>query len=127
MNARRDRGSGTVNARRDRGSGTVLVVGGMAVLLTFVVGALMIASAVLASHRAHSAADLAALAAAGDLVRTQDEGAACSAGRSLALRNGATMTDCQAGPDLSVEVSVQVASSMPGVGTASAKSRAGPR
>jgi secretion/DNA translocation related TadE-like protein len=91
-----------------------------------VFGALMVISAVVASHRAQSAADLAALAAAGVLVRGEPPVAACSTAGALASRNGAGMATCQIEPDLSVEIVVRVAATMPHIGLASARSRAGP-
>jgi secretion/DNA translocation related TadE-like protein len=111
---------------REQGSGTVLVVGAVAVVLAATIGVLMVISAVLASHRAHSAADLAALAAAGTLSRGADTTSACAAGMRLAASNGAAVVTCRAGPDLSIELTVHVSASMPRVGTATARARAGP-
>lgn len=111
---------------RDRGSGTVLVLGAVGVLLAMTVGALWVVSAVVAAHRAQSAADLAALAAAASLVRGQPTAAACGEGAALAARNGGSLTSCRAGPDYSVELVVQVAATVSRVGTATARSRAGP-
>ena len=53
------------------------VLGVVGVLLAMTVGALTVVSAVVASHRAQSAADLAALAAAAALVAGEGSGAAC--------------------------------------------------
>ena len=112
--------------RWDRGSGTVVVLGAVAVVAAMTVGALLVLSAVVASHRAQSAADLAALAAAAALVGGEPAAAACSAGAAVATRNGARLASCRAGPDLSVELSVDVAATAARVGTATARSRAGP-
>jgi len=111
---------------RDRGSGTVLVVGAIGLLLTLVTSALSVVTAVVASHRAQSAADLGALAAAGALVRGELPGAACAAAGRIAGRGGAVLTSCRAESDLSVEVVVNVAATLPRVGVATARSRAGP-
>ena len=110
----------------DRGSGTVLVVGVVGALLALVVTALGVVSAVLASHRAQSAADLGALAAAGVLVRGDPPGAASALASSVAGRNGGSVASCRTGADLSVEVVVEVSAALPRVGTATARSRAGP-
>jgi secretion/DNA translocation related TadE-like protein len=90
------------------------------------VGALLVISAVVASHRAQSAADLAALAAAAALVAGEPAPSACSAGGAVATRNGARLVSCRAGRDLSVELSVEVFATAPRVGTPTARSRAGP-
>ena len=112
--------------RRDRGSGTVLVLGAIAVLVAMTVGALLVVSAVVAAHRAQSAADLAALAAAGALVRGQSPPSACATGAGVATRNGGRLATCSAGADLSVEVAVDMPASAAHIGTATARSRAGP-
>lgn len=119
---RLERGTG----RRDGGSATVAVLGALGVILAITVGALLIVSAVVASHRAQSAADLAALAAAAALVGGEPAPSACSAGAAVAVRNGARLASCRAGPDLSVELSVEVAATAARVGTATARARAGP-
>jgi secretion/DNA translocation related TadE-like protein len=115
-----------IRSRRGRGSATVAVVGVVGVLLAMVVGALMVISAVVASHQARSAADLAALGAAAVLVRGEPAVAACSTAGAVASRNGAALATCQTDPDLSVEIEVRVPATMPHVGVASARSRAGP-
>ncbi len=111
---------------RDRGSATVLVLGAVGVLLAMTVGALWVVSAVVAAHRAQAAADLAALAVAAALVRGEPTATACGEGVALAARNGGRLASCQAGPDFSVELVVQVGATVSRVGTATARSRAGP-
>lgn len=111
---------------RDRGSGTVAVLGVVGVLLAMTVGALMVVSAVVASHRAQSAADLAALAVAAALVRGESSADSCGRGAVVAARDGGRLSSCRAGPDLSVELVVDVRATLPRVGTATARSRAGP-
>ena len=111
---------GATGSCRDRGSATVAVVGVVGVLLAMAVGALMVISSVVASHQAHSAADLAAL------VRGEPALTACAAAGSVASRNGAGLVSCSTEPDLSVEIEVRVVATMPHVGVAAARSRAGP-
>jgi len=111
---------------RDRGSATVLVLGAVGVLLAMTVGALWVVIAVVAAHRAQAAADLAALAVAAALVRGEPTATACGEGVALAARNGGRLMSCQAGPDFSVELVVQVGATVSRVGTATASSRAGP-
>jgi secretion/DNA translocation related TadE-like protein len=117
---------GATGSCRHRGSATVAVVGVVAVLLAMAVGALMVVSAVVASHQAHSAADLAALGAAAALVRGEPALTGCEAAGAVASRNGAGLVRCQTEPDLSVEIEVRVVATMPHVGVAAARSRAGP-
>jgi secretion/DNA translocation related TadE-like protein len=90
------------------------------------VGALTVVSAVLASHRAQSAADLAALAAGTALVAGEGSGAACGRGVAMAARNGGSVRSCRAGRDLSLELVVAVPAAMPRLGAATARARAGP-
>jgi secretion/DNA translocation related TadE-like protein len=119
-------GTPRVRRHRDCGSGTVAVLGAVSVLAAMTVGALFVVSAVVASHRAQAAADLAALAAAAALVRGDPAPTVCSAGAAVATRNGARLASCQAGPDLAVELSIEVDAAAARVGTATARSRAGP-
>ena len=111
---------------RQCGSGTVLVVGVVGALLALTVGGLWVVSAVVASHRAQSAADLAALAAAAVLVRGESSALACERGRAIAALNGARLASCRVGPDLTVELVVDVPSTVSRVGTATSRARAGP-
>jgi secretion/DNA translocation related TadE-like protein len=86
-------------------------------------------AAVLGRHRAESAADLAALAAAQQI---GTGGAACEAARRVAERNGARLIDCRCdlapdGRSGTVGLRVQGAVGLPVVGTRqiSATARAG--
>ena len=113
---------------RDRGSGTVLAlaVGFAAVSMAWAGAGL--GSAVLARHRAETAADLAALAAA---ARPQVAApGACQAAARLAMANGARLLTCRAGGNGAVSVSVAVPVLVPGLGpawgSATASARAGP-
>lgn len=114
------------NRARDRGSGVVLVVGAIGALLSSLLGALMVLSAVLASHRAQSAADLGALAAASSLVAGRGLAAACDDGARVVAANGAALVRCHDSGGLSVELVVEVPASMSRIGTATARARAGP-
>ena len=102
------------------------VLGVVGVLLAMTVGALTVVSAVVASHRAQSAADLAALAVGAALVVGEGSGVACGRGVAVAARNGGSVTSCQAAPDLSVELVVDVPATMTRLGAATARARAGP-
>jgi secretion/DNA translocation related TadE-like protein len=92
-------------------------------------GALAVGSAVLASHRARAAADLAALGAA---VRLQagDTTGACPRAGAVAGANGAALSACRPAADLSVVVEVEVPapflSRVVGHMAATARARAGP-
>jgi secretion/DNA translocation related TadE-like protein len=100
----------------DRGAATVLAATMMAVLLTITVGGIYIGSAVVARHRAQSAADMAALAAALRL----PEGAepACGQASVIAKAMKAELAACEI-DELDVVVTVQA-------GPARAAARAGP-
>jgi secretion/DNA translocation related TadE-like protein len=114
------------HGQRDRGSATVMVLAAVAVVLAMTGGALSVVSAVVAAHRAQAAADLAALATAAVFVRGEPSGVACGRGADIAARNGGRLAACRTGPDLSVELVVHVEAGMARVGTATARSRAGP-
>lgn len=77
--------------RRDRGSATVLVVGTVGVLVTVAVLVAALGGVVADQRRVESAADLAALAAAGAVQAGED---ACAAARSSAGRNGGRLGSC---------------------------------
>jgi len=110
----------------DRGSATVLALGVVMVVLVLTVSGLLLASAVMASHRARAAADLAALAAAGVLMRGEPPTAACDAAAFVAVANHGWVQSCvTAGAE--VRLSVGVPAAFSGVGVATARSRAGPR
>lgn len=96
------------------------------VLLAATGGAVMLGSAVIARHRAQAAADLSALAGAGQLTAGPDT--ACMQARRLAARMRAVEMRC-AVEGLDIVVIVEVA--LPGwrpalVGPARATARAGP-
>lgn len=97
------------------GAAALLVVTGLVVHLGV---------AVLARQRAETAADLAALAGAAQILRGAE--IACAAAQTVARANGAELIGCRAdGLDLLVELNVEVGSAVFG-GTAAGRARAGP-
>ena len=119
-------GSGRM-AVRDRGSGSIYVVIAASALMALSVAGATVGDAVLARHRAESAADLVAIAGATAGLRGGD---ACLAAAVDADRRGVDLAQCQSGDDGSVLVVVRVAPSsvlrrLP-VGAALARARAGP-
>ncbi len=109
----------------DRGSVTLVAVAMVVVLLAITVACVYLGSAVIARHRAQSAADLAALAAAGRL--TDGAGAACAHAVAVVQAMHATVANCSVIElDVVVAVEVTVALGRLGPGTARAVARAGP-
>jgi secretion/DNA translocation related TadE-like protein len=105
--------------RRDEGFVTVAVVGLAAVLVAVSALLATLGAVAVARHRAASAADLAALAAAGHVL----DGTACEAAREVARAAGAELTDCRPeGTTVLVVAAVRVGA----LGTARARARAGP-
>lgn len=108
---------------RDEGSASVLVVGVVAAIVTITVGLLAVAAAVLASHRARLAADLAALAGATRL-ESGSPSDACAVAAGVAERNHGRLVTCRPiGPVLDLTVAVPA---WPWPAEAVARSRAGP-
>jgi secretion/DNA translocation related TadE-like protein len=118
-------GRGRERIRDERGSATVMVAGMVVVLMVLVVLGLQLGGAVLTRHRAAAAADLAALAAAGQLAAGVDR--ACARARQVAERMSVTTTACRV---VEWEAYVEVTARPPGwaalSGTANAHARAGP-
>jgi secretion/DNA translocation related TadE-like protein len=110
---------------RDRGSATIWLAGLAALIGLVTCAALVHGSAVIARHRAATAADLAALAAA---VRVPDgAAAACATAREIAARNGGSLTRCVlSGDDVEVEVTRPLMLGSLGSWAATASARAGP-
>jgi secretion/DNA translocation related TadE-like protein len=108
----------------DRGAATILAAAVIAVVLVLTAGGLVVLGAVDASHRARLAADLAAIGAATRLQETADPGGACVRADSLAMSNGARLTDCAvSGAVVDVRVEVDPAT---WPAPATARARAGP-
>jgi secretion/DNA translocation related TadE-like protein len=76
----------------DRGAGSILLLSAVAVVLTAALAVLTLTAGYDARHRAAAAADLAALAGAGQ-VRVGVE-PACSLARSVAAANGGVLRSC---------------------------------
>ena len=108
----------------DRGAATVLVIGLVAVLLAMTVGGVVLASAVVASHRARLAADLAALAGAARLRDGASVDGACATAHRVAGINDADLVSC-ARDGLTLEVTVAVTASV-WPEPARARAKAGP-
>ncbi|MFD4195357.1 Rv3654c family TadE-like protein [Amycolatopsis thermoflava] len=106
--------------RRDRGAATVwaaCAIAGLVVVAGLLWG---LGSAAIARHRAAGAADLAALAAAGQAAEGSD--VACGQALWVAERMGARVVSCRfEGWDALVEVVVDT-----GLGPAAGRARAGP-
>ena len=94
-------------------------------VLVMTVSGLLLAGAVLASHRARAAADLAALAGAGALMRGEPPGVACQSAARVAAANHGRMQGCFA-VGSEVRLSVVVPAGLKGLGVATARSRSGP-
>ncbi len=103
----------------------MVMLGVIASLLMLTISGLLLASAVLASHRARTAADLAALAAAAGLMRGEPASAACDSAAQVAAKNHGRMEQCTT-TGKEVRLNVSVLAGLSRVGVASARSRAGP-
>lgn len=115
----------SVHTSAARGSATVVMLGVIASVLILTVSGLLLSSAVLASHRARTAADLAALAAAAVLMQGEPASSACESAAKVAVMNHGRLAECIAS-GTEVRLSVVVLAAVKGVGVASARSRAGP-
>ena len=111
---------------RERGSATVWVLALAGVLAVVGAAAVLVAAAVTARHRAGSAADLAALAAAGRAVLGDPD--ACAVAARVAGGNGARLATCRVGDDAVVAVTVVVPVRLGPLGLyeATGRARAGP-
>lgn len=99
----------------------MFMLGLVGVMVILFVSALLVTSAVLASHTARSAADLAALAGA------QAPAPSCAEATRVAAANGARIEECRAeGAFVDVAVAVTPSGAAAGWGEARARARAGP-
>ena len=114
------------HCRSDGGSATVAVVGAIGLLFVLTVAGLSLGSAVLASHRARSAVDLAALAGASALMSGDSLALACARASGVARRGDAAIVSCTAAGDDRLTVRGEVSASIPLLGRAVATARAGP-
>ncbi|GAB41087.1 Rv3654c family TadE-like protein [Gordonia sputi] len=126
--ARAQRDSRFTRLLRDEGGyATVAAAGAIAGIAALIVLVIYVGAATLARHRAQSAADLAALAAAADHVAAR--GDPCATARSLTAeqRPRAEVFECAVvGEDVVVGVRVSVSLGTLGIRAASARARAGP-
>jgi secretion/DNA translocation related TadE-like protein len=112
-------------AGRQSGSAGILACGLVALAALLCVGLGRLATGALAVSRAHTAADAAALAAAGELAAGRTEGDAERTASLTAAANGARLLRCEcAGPAVTVHVSVALPSSGPVSGLVRAAARA---
>ncbi|WP_291381524.1 Rv3654c family TadE-like protein [Demequina sp.] len=132
MVARKPHARWVGQARLERGSATPLVVGVIAVMMVIAAALAQVGAGLIADARASGAADLAALAAAGQDRDLRAEGvspassltSACRVAKDVSGRNAATLTGCVRGAGSSVVVAVRV--TIPGWPTAAtARARAG--
>ncbi|WP_073697304.1 Rv3654c family TadE-like protein [Mycobacterium sp. ST-F2] len=111
--------------REDRGSATVVAVALIAVLAGLLSGAVAVGAAVIGRHRAQSAADLAALAAAG--VLASGPGQSCRRAAAVAEAMGSRVGQCSVQRlDVVVDVEVPVRFGRWHLGVAHGRARAGP-
>jgi secretion/DNA translocation related TadE-like protein len=104
----------------DRGSASLWVVAAAALVLCAAAAITARIEAVLARHRADAAADLTALAVAGE-IGVAPERRICAGGTGIAAANGALLTTCEARLDAdgrtgTVRVTVTVVAVIPLVG-----------
>lgn len=78
----------------ERGSATVIGLGLIGVIASLLVAGLLIGAVALAGQQARTAADLAALAAAGRLAEGAPPGQACSTAAEVAERNQGRLVTC---------------------------------
>lgn len=113
--------------RDEEGFATVAGAAVVAALAVILVGVLYVGAAVLARHRAQTAADLGALAAASAHVSGRDD--ACTVAREwVSAQDGSpSVADCVIdGQDVIVHITVRVRLGGLGVRVATAAARAGP-
>jgi len=119
--------SGAVDGRApsDAGYATVVAAAAVGVLVLLLGLGLQVGAAVLARHRAETAADLAALAGAREAVRGAD--VACARAAEVAVGNGARLAGCSVEGWTVIVVTARSCGCMPSVsGDASGRARAGP-
>ena len=114
-----------MSGRGDDGSGTVLVLTAAGVLRRAGMLLTSLAAVGVARHRAASVADLSALAAASSA--HLGSGPACEAAREVADRSAAWLLECDLVGDVATVVAgVRPPGRLGELGTATARSRAGP-
>ncbi|MFI5715158.1 Rv3654c family TadE-like protein [Nocardia sp. NPDC051750] len=114
-----------MDLRREKGSASVAACLALAALLALTVLVLQLGGVVVARHRAQAAADLAALAAAGELRNGARAG--CAAADFLGRRMEVGVARCEvAGWDVVIEVEEKVPVGPFGMRSIRAIARAGP-
>lgn len=124
-------------AESDEGSASLWVLALAMVLWISVAGVVLVGVAIVARHRAATAADLSALAAASAVQRAQlrdDPNAsaqACTAARDISAANNATVESCEvsgAVVDVATTVAIPALAALRflGLDSVSAQARAGP-
>lgn len=113
-------------ACRERGSATIWAVAVAAAVWAVAAALMAVGAARVGRHRAQSAADLSALAAARLAFVVPDRG--CARAEALARANGAEVTGCVVGQDGIADIQVTVRLSLPVLGPRpiTALARAGP-
>ncbi|WP_369987724.1 Rv3654c family TadE-like protein [Streptosporangium sp. 'caverna'] len=113
-------------ADTERGSATIWMVGLMALIFAMASAVAFTGMARVARHRAQSAADLSALAAA--RLAFADPNRGCAEASSLAVGNGAKVTRCSIDGDGIADIQVALRLLLPVAGgvTVMADARAGP-
>ncbi|WP_298749074.1 Rv3654c family TadE-like protein [uncultured Serinicoccus sp.] len=113
----------------DRGSAVVLVIGVVGGLVTVLVLALGLVAVLVAGQQARTAADLASLAAAGQLVQGADDPTACALATRVSEQHGVELRGCTVTrqgvsplPEVTVDVERAVAGTRWAVGV---RARAG--
>jgi secretion/DNA translocation related TadE-like protein len=112
-------------AEGDRGVATVWAAGAIAVLVSMVMFGLHLGEAMVARHRAESAADLAALAGAAALAG--GEGYACTQARRVTGRMRVQLVSCRIRDwDMLLVVVARPSGWLGGLGAVTGQARAGP-
>jgi secretion/DNA translocation related TadE-like protein len=115
----------TARVADDRGVATVWAAGAIAVLVSMAVFGLRLGEAVVVRHQAESAADLAALAGAVQVLAGEQY--ACAQARRVTDRMRVRLVSCQTqGWDVLVELTAQPAGWLGSLGAATGRARAGP-
>ncbi|MFF3440773.1 Rv3654c family TadE-like protein [Streptosporangium sp. NPDC002721] len=119
-------GGGGEGENSQRGSATIWTVGLMALVFAVATAVVFAGMARVARHRAQSAADLSALAAA--RLAFADPGRGCVRASSLAADNEARVTRCSLsdGGIADIEVTLEVSLPLKGPVAITARARAGP-
>lgn len=115
----------TARVDDDRGVATAWAAGAIAVLVSMAVFGLRLGEAVILRHQAESAADLAALAGAAQVLAGEQY--ACAQARRVTDRMRVQLVSCHTqGWDVLVDVAAQPDGWLGSLGAATSRARAGP-